>query len=70
MQTTILKPSQELKAKSQSQKPKPKAKSQSQKPKAKAKSQKQIKDFSSKMQQKACKSEILAPNWKTIKKKN
>ena len=57
MQTTILKPSQ---------KPKPKAKAKSQKPKAKnqkpkAKSQKQIKYFSSKMQQKACKSEILAP---------
>ena len=50
MQTTIPKPSQ---------KPKPKAKAKSQKPKAK--SQKQIKDFSSKMQQKACKSEILAP---------
>ena len=77
MQTTILKPSQKLKAKSQKQSPKAKAKSQkpkanSQKPKAKAKSQKlqnvtnsmQIRDSRSKMQQIARRT---GPDWKTKK---
>ena len=65
MQTTILKPSQKLKAQSQKQTPKAKAKGQ----KRKAKSQMHIRDFSSKMQQTACTSEILAPKMQQMARK-